>query len=336
MSATKEILRTEDLSIGYAKTGGAPLYESLDLSLDSGSLTCLMGTNGTGKSTLIKTLTGLIPEMSGRIAYNGDESLFRNPARRAKVFSVVLTNQSFSGLLRVWELVALGRHPYTKWTGRYSEEDQEKVEWAISAVRLELLKDRMIHTLSDGEKQRVSIARALAQETPLIYMDEPTAFLDLMHKIELMHILRKLVKECNLTLLISTHDLQLALQYSDELWLMNRVSGVKKGLPEDLLLDGSIAEVFGNEELGFDSESGHFKGKTELKHQVSLEGDSVGVKWTKHALEKIGVGVAESEVEPSVLVSKVDAGRFEWSIGERKCDTLEALNRILSGMFDEK
>ncbi len=322
------LLQTRDLAIGYAKQRRGPLFEALELSLRKGSLTCLMGPNGSGKSTLIKTLTGLIPPLSGQIAYGGDASLLKYPRMRAKTFSVVLTGNPTMGILRVREVVAIGRHPHTKWTGIFSKKDMERVDWALEAVHAEQLADRWIHTLSDGERQRVMVARALAQDTPIIFLDEPTAYLDLPHKIELMLILRKLARDCGLTLLISTHELEMAMQHADQLWLLTESGKCECGLPEDLLLDGKLESAFTREHLSFDRSRGVFHSHTEFHSFAIIAGDNVAVKWTRNALEKLGIGVSDTSQALFHIEAEVtDMERFcyRWTIKNNESgDTFSA------------
>jgi len=289
------LLETNGLSIGYPKQRKSALFDDLNLKLEKGTLTCLMGPNGSGKSTLIKTLTGLIHPINGSIAYRGDTTLLKFPRQRAKTFAVVLTGNPTFGMLRVREVVAIGRHPHTRWTGTFTQKDFEKIAWALRSVHAEHLADRWIHTLSDGERQRVMIARALAQETPIIYLDEPTAYLDLPHKIELMHILRKLARDCGMTLLISTHELEMALQHADQLWLLGNEGNCACGLPEDLLLEGKLEAVFSRDHLSFDRNRGVFHSESEVHSFAALSGDKVAVKWTRNALSKLGIGISDKE-----------------------------------------
>ena len=291
MNDPQILLETNHLAIGYSNK--STLFSGLNLSLEKGTLNCLMGPNGSGKSTLIKTLTGLMKPISGEIRVLGDPLLLKKPAIRARTFSVVLTGNPQAGLLRVRELVALGRHPYTGWAGNYDKKDREKVQWSLDAVKADSLADRLVHTLSDGERQRVMVARALAQDTPLVFLDEPTAYLDLPHRIELMHIFRQLTHRCGLTLLMSTHDLELSLQYADNLCLLGEERQFECGTPEDLLLTGKLERTFGHHELDFDRERGVFRAKTDFHALVSLEGNPIAVKWTRNALEKLGIGITD-------------------------------------------
>jgi len=316
MTRSSEILlQTKALSIGYPKQRKGGLFEDLDLQMSKGTLTCLMGPNGSGKSTLIKTLTGLIPPLSGSVIFGDDMHLLKFPRKRAKAFAVVLTGNPTFGMLRVREVVAIGRHPHTRWTGIFTANDFDKVEWALQAVHAETLADRWVHTLSDGERQRVMIARALAQETPIIFLDEPTAYLDLPHKIELMHILRKLARDCGLTLLMSTHELEMALQHADQLWLLGNEGKCVCGLPEDLLLDGKLEAVFSREHLVFDRGRGVFYSESEIHSFASIAGDEIAVKWTRNALSKLGIGVSEApDASLRIEVNAVtgEAGNYRW------------------------
>ncbi|MEQ9823974.1 MAG: ABC transporter ATP-binding protein [Puniceicoccaceae bacterium] len=311
------LLEIRDLAIGYPKQRQTPLYDGLNLKLGKGTLTCLMGPNGSGKSTLIKTLTGLIPPIRGSIAYRGDAHLLKYARERARTFAVVLTSNPTFGMLRVREVVAIGRHPHTKWTGNFSPRDLEQVQWALEAVHAETLAERWVHTLSDGERQRVMIARALAQETPIIFLDEPTAYLDLPHKIELMHILCKLTRQCGLTLLMSTHELEMALQHADQLWLLGNEGVCASGVPEDLLLSGNLESVFQRDFLSFDRARGVFHSQAVLHSFACLSGDEIAVRWTRNALEKLGIGVSQDSgatlnIEVSGTGSKAE-DTYRWT-----------------------
>jgi iron complex transport system ATP-binding protein len=312
------LLETCGLAIGYPKRGQGPLFSDLNLRLGEGSLTCLMGPNGAGKSTLIKTLTGLMPAMAGQVCLRGDPHLLKKPMLRARTFSLVLTESPSVGLLRVRELVAIGRHPYTGWTGVCSGLDCERVEWALEAVQASHLASRMVHELSDGERQRVMVARALAQDCPLIFLDEPTAYLDLPHRIELMHILRQLSHQCGLTLLMSTHDLELALQHADALWLLGNDGQCRCGSPEDLLLDGTIENTFGGNGLRFDRSRGVFQAPGEFRQRAAIEGDALAARWTTHALEKVGIATADAPEGHWDFLIRVNPGadgkgyRWQW------------------------
>lgn len=210
----------EQLSVGYK--GFPPVVSNINVEIKSGELTCLIGSNGIGKSTLLKTLTGFLPKLSGRLLLNGRDINMLSQRERAKYISIVLTYKSDVQNLSVTEMVGMGRMPYTGFWGKLNANDQTIVAEAIEMVGIEHLKNRMIQTLSDGERQKVMIAKALAQQTPVILLDEPTSFLDFPSKVEMLQLLHRLAKETNKVVFLSTHDLELALRIADRLVELNK------------------------------------------------------------------------------------------------------------------
>lgn len=210
----------EQLSVGYK--GFPPVVSNINVEIKSGELTCLIGSNGIGKSTLLKTLTGFLPKLSGRLLLDGHDINMLSQRERAKYISIVLTYKSDVQNLSVTEMVGMGRMPYTGFWGKLNTSDQTIVDEAIEMVGIEHLKNRMIQTLSDGERQKVMIAKALAQQTPVILLDEPTSFLDFPSKVEMLQLLHRLAKETNKVVFLSTHDLELALRIADRLVELNK------------------------------------------------------------------------------------------------------------------
>ena len=210
----------EQLSVGYK--GFPPIVSNINVEIKSGELTCLIGSNGIGKSTLLKTLTGFLPKLSGRLLLDGRDINMLSQRERAKYISIVLTYKSDVQNLSVTEMVGMGRMPYTGFWGKLNANDQTIVAEAIEMVGIEHLKNRMIQTLSDGERQKVMIAKALAQQTPVILLDEPTSFLDFPSKVEMLQLLHRLAKETNKVVFLSTHDLELALRIADRLVELNK------------------------------------------------------------------------------------------------------------------
>lgn len=208
------------LSVGYK--GFPPVVSNINVEIKSGELTCLIGSNGIGKSTLLKTLTGFLPKLSGRLLLDGRDINMLSQRERAKYISIVLTYKSDVQNLSVTEMVGMGRMPYTGFWGKLNTSDQTIVAEAIEMVGIEHLKNRMIQTLSDGERQKVMIAKALAQQTPVILLDEPTSFLDFPSKVEMLQLLHRLAKETNKVVFLSTHDLELALRIADRLVELNK------------------------------------------------------------------------------------------------------------------
>lgn len=210
----------EQLSVGYK--GFPPVVSNINVEIKSGELTCLIGSNGIGKSTLLKTLTGFLPKLSGRLLLDGRDINMLSQRERAKYISIVLTYKSDVQNLSITEMVGMGRMPYTGFWGKLNTSDQTIVAEAIEMVGIEHLKNRMIQTLSDGERQKVMIAKALAQQTPVILLDEPTSFLDFPSKVEMLQLLHRLAKETNKVVFLSTHDLELALRIADRLVELNK------------------------------------------------------------------------------------------------------------------
>ncbi|HMH21365.1 MAG TPA: ABC transporter ATP-binding protein [Puia sp.] len=291
----------------------------LDLALHAGQLVCLLGPNGSGKSTLLRTLAGLQPALKGSIEITGAGAGKLKPAQLARKISLVLTDPVRYSNLEVWSLVALGRYPYTGWMGKLSDADKAIVAWAIGATGIEALLNRKIATLSDGESQKVMLARALAQDTPLMMLDEPTAHLDLPSRIQLMQLLHQLVKRTNKGVLISTHELDLALQVADEVWLLQAGGQLSKGAPEDLVLNGIFETVFDKEGILFDKTTGTFNMHQGSGKKITLTGEGAPVFWTKRALMRQGFTVAPpssplNEQQPTadhVRISEKD-GRTIW------------------------
>lgn len=207
------------LSVGY-KIGHA-VVSDINLALQSGKLASLIGANGVGKSTLLKTLTGFLPKLKGSLLLDGKDISEFSQRALARQISIVLTQKPDVQNLTVEEIVGLGRSPYTGFFGKLHANDQQIVDESITAVGIEKLKNRMIQTLSDGERQKVMIAKALAQQTPIIFLDEPTAFLDFSSKVETFQLLQRMAHEMGKLVLLSTHDLELAVRFSDTLLQVN-------------------------------------------------------------------------------------------------------------------
>jgi len=313
------VLHTDDLSIGYrAKAGESTIVaEHIDVDLHSGELICLLGPNGSGKSTLIKTLAGVHSMLSGEVTLFDESINILSSKEIAHRLSTVLTDRVTVGNLSVYNLVAFGRSPYTGWLGSLSKEDEEKVRWAIEATGLTEFVNRDISKLSDGERQKVMIARALAQDTSVILLDEPTAHLDLPNRVEIIRLLRQLAHETGKGILLSTHELDLALKAGDRIWLMNREKALFKGVPEDLVLKGTFEEVFKRDSFDFDIETGSFKIHRHNGKRIALSGDPVPVFWTRRALEREGYRVIEGQDAPQIIKARSQKGGFKWKLYDK-------------------
>lgn len=258
MEKGKKILYSENLEIGYAaKKGKNVIASGISISLNAGKLIALIGANGIGKSTLLRTLTGIQKPLSGNVILNGESISKFNSMELAQQLSIVLTENLPPSNLTVFELVALGRQPYTNWIGKLTSDDIAKVNEALELTQISSLSAKKHYEISDGQLQKVLVARALAQDTPLIILDEPTTHLDLLHKVSLLKLLKKLALETNKAILFSTHDLDLALQLSDEMIVMNSQKSLQDS-PENLIKDGILNSLFEDENITFDQEKAKF------------------------------------------------------------------------------
>ena len=252
MNMKQPTIQIESLTTGYrSKNNVTVVAHDINATINGGELTCLLGPNGAGKSTLLRTLSAFLPPVKGEITIMGRNLRDFSDRELAKTIGVVLTEKTDLRNMTVEDLIGLGRSPYTGFWGTLHKQDREIVDRAIEMVGIEPLQGRMIHTLSDGERQKVMIAKALAQETPVIFLDEPTAFLDFPSKVEIMQLLHNLSRTTGKTIFLSTHDLELALQISDTIWLLDREKGVMIGTPEQLATDGSLNSFFNQRGIEF-------------------------------------------------------------------------------------
>ena len=254
----KIILQASKISIGYtSKKVKNTIASNIDLSLEKGKLIALIGANGIGKTTLLRTITGIQKPIYGRVLLNEKNIHELDTLTLAQSLSVVLTEKLPPSNLTVWELIALGRQPYTNWIGKLTDTDIEKINDAIALTQIEHLISKKHYEISDGQLQIVLIARALAQDTPLIILDEPTTHLDLLHKVILFKLLKKLTQETGKCILFSTHDIDMAIQLSDEMIIMTPETMIQDQ-PCNLIMKGSFNNLFKDEHIVFDSEKGKF------------------------------------------------------------------------------
>lgn len=299
----EETIVIRNLSTGYkGKKHVKVIAKEVNATICSGELTCLLGANGAGKSTLLKTLSAFLHPLGGEIWIQGKLLADYSDKELSTVIGVVLTEKCQLRNMTVNELIGMGRSPYTGFWGTLTRKDKQIVDDAIALVGIEGLKERMVHTLSDGERQKVMIAKALAQETPVIFLDEPTAFLDYPSKVEILHLLHRLSREMNKTIFLSTHDLELALQIADQIWLMDREKGVLTGTPEDLALDGSLENFFYcRKGIAFEKSTGLYRIDNEFHQNVRLEGISERYAMVQKALRRNGIH-ASADVDASVSI----------------------------------
>ncbi len=247
------VLKTEGLSIGYtSKKSQLIIQKDINLSIKKGQLVAILGKNGIGKSTLLKTLTRVQNPLSGDIYLNEKKLSSFDVKSFAKKVGIVLTESLPESQLTVFELVALGRQPYTNWVGKLQQEDIDKVLWALEITDTSDLSEKYFYELSDGQLQRVLIARALTQDTELIFLDEPTAHLDMHHTIKIFQLLKKLVNETQKTIIITSHQVNLAIQTASQLVLLTEEE-LFYGSKEQLISKNIFSKLFPSEIVQFDS-----------------------------------------------------------------------------------
>jgi iron complex transport system ATP-binding protein len=295
------ILETRGLTIGYPDRVVA---ESLDLTLMPGDVVALLGPNGTGKSTLLRTLSGLLPALSGDIELVGSPLTELSTRERARRLGVVLTERPETGWLTGFDLAAIGRYPHTGWGGRLSADDIAIVDRALTMVGAETFRERPVASLSDGERQRVMMARALAQSPRLLLLDEVTSFLDLPRRVAFFALLTELAEREGYAIVVSTHELELALRCANRLWLYDGMS-LLDGAPEDLILSGDFARVFAADDVRFDLEAGHFELRRPAQRFVALNGEGARAAWTRRALDRVGIGI-DANAERTIMVDIAD------------------------------
>jgi len=310
----EKILSFSDLIIGYS-TGRSVknLLPPLGASACKGELIAVIGKNGIGKSTLLRTLTGLHPAIDGKITVCGKDLREYSRTEIARRIGYISTEIVKVNNMKVYDLVTLGRFPHTNWMGKLNKEDQEAVTDAIEKTGMTEFRNNYIMQLSDGERQRAMIARVLAQDTDILIMDEPTAFLDISSKYEIVHLMHELTARRDRTIIFSTHDLQTALTRADKIWMILENS-LKEGAPEDLVLNGTFNRLFGNTYISFNNEDGSFVINSEKKGEVTVRGEGIRKRWTENAMIRAGFTLSSDGSIPIITVSsnswKLDTGTY--------------------------
>ena len=295
------VISAQHLDIGY-RIGGEKVkcvHSNLNIALYAGELTCLLGANGAGKSTLLRTLSGAQPPLSGKIMINGHSLREIGRHKLSQTIGLVLTDKTAIGGLTVREVVALGRQPHTGFFGRLSAHDNKVVDYSLDACGIADKGDRYMASLSDGERQKVMIAKALAQECPIVLLDEPTAFLDIVSRIEVMSLLHRIATEHHRAILLSTHDIEQALVLSDRLWLLSREEGLTTGVTEDLILSGSLNNLFPHSDIHFDPLHGSYYPTVHRNKSVTVVcQDETLLHWTINLLNRNDYGASLDTTTP--------------------------------------
>jgi len=335
---TKPALSADNLAAGYRKGGKLQtILQGLSFNLPTGCLISLLGENGIGKSTLLRTVSGIQPPLEGEVTACGKSLSKLTVAERAKLIAIVTTERTNAGALTVEEVVALGRQPHTGFLGRLSDADHKAVVHALRAVGISHKAKSFMAELSDGERQKTMIAKAIAQETPVILLDEPTAFLDLPSRTDIIRLLHHIARTEGKAILQSSHDLRLSIDMSDRLWLLLPDRSFCQGSPEDLALNGCLDRLFGDRGLRFNLDTGEFvPTETDCK-PISLTGASQQLtQWCSHALLRNGYAPSTQIVSqlPSVRIdapddislTAADGKSFRLSSIETLLDTLHTID----------
>ena len=290
MSQSEIVVEGRNLTIGYqVGKKRTEVHSRLNFQLFRGELTCLLGANGAGKSTLLRTLAAAQPFLSGDLELLDRDLSAYSERELSKTIGVVLTDRTQAGGLTVYELVALGRQPYTGFFGRLNKADKQLVEHALQAVEIAHKARCYMAELSDGERQKVMIAKALVQECPLILLDEPTAFLDVVSRIEIMTLLHTIAREQHKTILLSTHDIDQALIQADRLWLLAPGKGLQCGVTEDIVFNDGLDCLFDHRKICFDrGRGGYFPIVQDYQEVVVRTDDPCLWHWCVNALNRFG------------------------------------------------
>jgi iron complex transport system ATP-binding protein len=313
-----QLLNIKDLSLGYKSSGKIKtVLENLNLSANKGELIALVGANGTGKSTLLKGILSIIQPLKGTILISDENILKISIKEKAKKISYVSTEVINISNFKVRDLVALGRFPHTNWLGKLNEQDVEYIKKSLQMVGMSTFEESFVNEISDGERQKIMIARTLAQNTDIIILDEPTAFLDLQNKYQLVNTLYHLVKKEKKLIIFSTHDINIALKLCDKIWFVNNRNILSES-PEDLILNNRFSKIFHSDELVFDKNSFDFDFIREKKESVNLINNSdseICYNLTLKALERNGFFISkEGHYKINIFENQ---SNFSWEIDDR-------------------
>ncbi len=333
------ILKLEDLQIGYSRSSrrkASCVYGPLNVDIQGPEMIGIIGRNGIGKSTLLRTLTGIQPALKGRMFIYGSESRKISRSAMARLISYVSTETLHIPNLQVADLVTLGRFPYTTWFGKLNQRDTLIIEDAIEHTGIQHLRHKPVYKLSDGEKQKVMIARALAQDTPIIFLDEPTAFLDLPARHEILRLLHDLTRKKSKLIVFSTHDLSIAMDEVDKLWLMTG-EGLFEGAPEDLLINQGFRKLFGNSDMEYDTRSMAFKFSREFKRSISVLGEPPYSTFTSKAMERIGFRTTQGETAEYTITIAFENNAMQWKVtGRDGISTFGSIYALTSFFMKER
>jgi iron complex transport system ATP-binding protein len=294
--SSDKALTIHDLTIGYPASAGTMGFsrDSISFTAGKGEMVAIIGPNGIGKSTLLRTLCGIQKQLAGEtLLYDRPVSQISRQ-ELSKTLSFVSTENVSIVNMTVADLVAFGRFPHTNWIGKLNQNDLQVIHESIEKTGLSGMAERQMTQLSDGERQRVLIARALAQDTPFIILDEPTAFLDIQNKYSVFRILHELTGYLQKTVILSTHDLNIALREVDKLWMLT-FSETWEGAPEDAVLNGKLDHLFTSSKMEFDATEGDFRFNKVSVGTATVVGNGIPLIWTKRALDRKGFTIVNDD-----------------------------------------
>ncbi len=318
------ILFLDSLKVGYGSGKNENvLLPSVRATAKKGELIAVIGRNGIGKSTLLRTITGLQPSQGGEIIYNGINIRKYSRMDLAHTIGYISTESVKVSNMSVYDLVSLGRFPHTNWIGRIDLKDHDIIMDALEKTSISAYCTKFIAELSDGERQKAMIARILAQDTPIMVMDEPTAFLDVGSKYEILQLMHQLSQESEKTIVFSTHDLDMAVSQSDKIWLISDKQ-VREGAPEDLMIEGAFDHLFDSSSVEYNPEHGTFSFISEEKGTIYIEGAGILRHWTEKAVNRAGFSVSAEKTIPYIILPS--GSNRHWRL--RTHDSLSEYNSI--------
>lgn len=320
----KSVIVGENLTLGYG-TGAKKkrILSDINFSLKKGEMTCLLGPNGVGKSTLVRGVLGQIAPWKGTVKIKGKNVQAIAPKEMAKTLAVVLTDPFLSGNMTVQQLVSLGRIPHTQWHGKLLSSDYDAISNAIRSTKIEELKDERLSEISDGQRQKAMIARALAQDGEIMILDEPTAHLDLINRFEIMNLLSQIAKNQDKALLVVSHNLEIALDTAQQFWILEKENSLLSGTPEDLILSGEINRLIPNDKFHFNLEKGKLETNS-LESNLIIEGSKKHTFWVEKALHKAGIFDLSEKISLRV-------NPFQLIFDDQKFTQIEALIDYIQG-----
>ncbi len=323
-------LYTQNLTIGYTAKGATNVVlKDLNLSLNRGSIVSLLGANGAGKSTLLRTITAVQRPLEGNVLLADADINSLTLQERSRLIGIVSTDRIMAGGLTVRELVSLGRQPHTGFLGRLNKEDKAIVEEALNDAGIAHKANCFVAQLSDGERQKAMIAKTLAQRTPIIILDEPTAFLDVASRMETLSLLHNLAHKHNKAVLLSSHDISQSLLLSDHLWIITNNGEMITGNTEDLILNGTLDKMFNSSALHFNKESGDFEMNLPTEHEISLKcSNSVLRRCITNALIRNNFRVVGSAVQ--TIEASANGNEYKISLNGKLVHNISEMISLLT------